>query len=50
MLLILAVSISLSALAVYGIAKTTQTIMSRLGLDPTTVLLWLGLAERPGDA
>ena len=50
MLLVLAITISLSALAVYGIARTTQAIMSRLGLDLLTVLLWLGLAERRHDA
>jgi len=44
-LVILAVSLILVALAIAGIAKVTQVLMHRLGLDATTVLLWLGLAE-----
>ena len=45
MLVILAVSLTLIALAIAGIAKVTQVVMHRMGLDTTTVLLWLGLAE-----
>ena len=47
MLLMLLVSVSLFALAVWAIAKATQTALRRLGLHPMTVLLWLGLAEWP---
>ena len=43
----LSVSLSLCVLAVWGVAKTTQNAMRRLGLDGMTVLLWFGLAERP---
>ena len=45
MLVILAVSITLVAIAILATAKITQVVMTRLGLDATTVLLWLGLAE-----
>lgn len=45
MLVIVAVSLALVALAILGIAKVTQIVLTRLGLDATEVLLWLGLAE-----
>ena len=47
MLTILIAGIAICALAVIVAAKAAQIVMSRLGLDALTVLLWLGLAERP---
>ena len=47
MLVILSVSLALVAVAIAATAKVTQAVMYRLGLDTTTVLLWLGLAEWP---
>ena len=38
-------AVALVALAIAGTAKVTQIVMEHLGLDATTVLLWLGLAE-----
>ena len=45
----LLITVSLCAVAVYAIAKVTREALDRLGLDFMTVLLWLGLAERPTD-
>ena len=45
MLVIVAVTVALVAVAIAATAKVTQLVMVRLGLDATTVLLWLGLAE-----
>ena len=45
MLVIVSVSLALVALAIAATVKVTQILMARLGLDSTTVLLWLGLAE-----
>ena len=45
MLVIVAVSLTLVVIAIAATAKITQVLMSRFGLDPMTVLLWLGLAE-----
>jgi hypothetical protein len=44
-LVILAVSLALVAVAIAATAKVTDVVMNRFGLDATTVLLWLGLAE-----
>jgi threonine/homoserine/homoserine lactone efflux protein len=44
-LVMLAFSLALVAVAIAATAKVTQVVMRRLRLDPTTVLLWLGLAE-----
>lgn len=41
----LSVTLPLVAIAIAATAKITQVVMARLGLDATTVLLWLGLAE-----
>jgi hypothetical protein len=41
------ITVSLCALAVFGVAKASQAALRRLDLDVMTVLLWLGLAERP---
>jgi len=43
----LCVSLLLFVLGVYGIAKVAQEVMNRRGLDLMSILLWLGLAERP---
>lgn len=43
------ITVSLCALAVYAIARVTQVALDRFGLDFMTVLLWLGLAERPAE-
>ncbi len=45
----LLITVSLSALAVYAIAKVTRAALDRFGIDFMTVLLWLGLAERPAS-
>jgi hypothetical protein len=44
------ITVALCSLAVWGITKAAQTAMRRFGLDAMTVLLWLGLAEWPGEA
>jgi hypothetical protein len=49
MLLALCVAALLFTLAMYAIAKVALSIMTLLGLEPMTVLLWFGLAERPGE-
>lgn len=43
----LIITVSLCALAVLGVAKAGQAVLRRFDLDLMTVLLWLGLAERP---
>ena len=45
----LTTTLALCALAMWGAAKAIRAVMDRLGLDVMTVLLWLGLAERPSD-
>jgi hypothetical protein len=47
MLTMLGVALFLFALGAYGIARVAQEVMTRRGLDLMSVLLWLGLAERP---
>jgi hypothetical protein len=47
MLLALLTTALLCPLAVWGIVKAALGTMRRLGVDPTTALLWLGLAEWP---
>ena len=49
MLLPLVITLVLSAIAIYAAANITRKAMDRLGLDPMTALLWLGLAERPSE-
>ena len=46
-LIMLLTTLSLCALAVFGVAKAGQSALRRFDLDVMTVLLWLGLAERP---
>jgi len=48
-LLMLVITICLSALAAGAIARTAQVVMRRRGLDTITVLLWLGLADWPRE-
>jgi hypothetical protein len=43
------ITICLCALAIYAIARVTRVALDRFGLDFMTVLLWLGLAERPAN-
>ena len=43
----LAVTLFLFSLGICAIAKVAQHAMNRLGLDTLSILLWLGLAERP---
>jgi hypothetical protein len=50
MLVALSVTLCLCALAMAGTAKVVRMAMARLGLDSTTVLLWFGLAEWPGES
>jgi hypothetical protein len=47
MLLGLLAATLVCALAFYAIVKAAIRITKRLGMDPMTVLLWLGLAEEP---
>ena len=47
MLLPIAVLVVLGALGALLVARATVRVLRRLGLDPVTVMLWLGLAERP---
>jgi hypothetical protein len=47
MLLELCVAALLCVLGLCLIAELTQRAMRRLGIDPRSALLWLGLAERP---
>jgi len=49
-LVIVSISLSLCALAVYASATLTREVMDRLGLDLMTALLWLGLAEWPSES
>ena len=46
-LVILCVTLFLIAAGAYGIARVVQALLRRNGLDLMSVLLWLGLAERP---
>ena len=50
MLLTLLITLALCVLAIGGIVKGIRLAMDRLGLDPMTSLLWLGLAEWPTEA
>jgi threonine/homoserine/homoserine lactone efflux protein len=43
------ITVALCVLAVFAIARAAQAAMRPLGLDAITVLLWLGLAERPNE-
>ena len=43
------ITVCLCALAIYAIAKVTQAALDRFGLDFMSVMLWLGLAERPAE-
>jgi hypothetical protein len=45
----LAITLSLSALAIYAVARVTLHVLDRFGLEPWAVLLWLGLAEWPSE-
>jgi hypothetical protein len=45
----LAVTLLLCAVAAFATAKATRAFMHRFGLDATTTLLWLGLAEWPKE-
>jgi hypothetical protein len=49
-LVIVSVSLALFAIAIAATAKVTGIVVARLGLDATTVLLWLGLAEWSNEA
>jgi hypothetical protein len=46
-LVVVCVTLFLFALGAFGIARLAQEVMNRRGLDLMSVLLWLGLAERP---
>jgi hypothetical protein len=41
------ITLLLCALGIFAVAKASQTLLRRFGLDLMSVLLWLGLAERP---
>ena len=43
----LIVTLLLFSLGAYAIARVAREVMDRRGLDLMSVLLWLGLAERP---
>lgn len=45
----LVITLSLSALAIYAVARVTRHVLDRFGLEPWAVLLWLGLAEWPSE-
>lgn len=49
MLPIVAITLCLCVLAVWGITMVIRAAMRRLGLDPMTVMLWFGLAEWPSE-
>lgn len=49
MLLALCVAALLCTLALWTIAKVALGVLGRLGIEPMTVLLWFGLAERPDE-
>ena len=49
MVLPLLVALLLCALAIWVIAKAALNLTARLGVDPMSLLLWLGLADRPSD-
>jgi len=48
-LVIVAITICLCALAVWAITRVINEAMGRLGLDPMSVMLWFGLAEWPAE-
>ena len=49
MLLPLVITVALSGIAIWAAAQVTRKAMDRLGLDPMSALLWLGLAEWPSE-
>ena len=49
MLVALAVTLCLFAVAIAASAKVVRMAMARFGIEPMTVLLWFGLAEWPSE-
>jgi hypothetical protein len=46
-LVLLFITAVLGAVGIYAIARCVLAALDRMGVDPMTVLVWLGLAERP---
>ena len=47
MLVLLFITAVLGAVAIYAIARGVLAALRLFDLDPMTLLVWLGLAERP---
>lgn len=47
MLVIFLTTLTLCTLGIYGVARAARAVLDRFDLDLMSVLLWLGLAERP---
>jgi len=49
-LIVLSVTLCLCAAAIAASVKVVRIAMGRFGLDPMTVMLWFGLAEKASPA